>query len=294
MLKLLRAAGHKVDYQSSKEKKWHKILKKPGEIVAVVGGDGTVGKVARRLIGSPTPIAILPVGTANNVASSLGMSEANLKDLISGWKVARCVHFDVGVAKGPWGSEHFIESFGLGLFAETMFGIHSSHEKALVQADDPEEEINSVLKILRGKLRNFKPNKLTIRLDGKDLSGQYVLLEALNVGFVGPNLNLAPKADPLDGLLDIVAVPHGKRQELSKYLTGRIDGAKQSSLKLRSYQGRHLQVEWEISPAHIDDMHWPDGHKTVTVKSQAITIQVDPAALVFLTPPAKRKRTRRT
>jgi hypothetical protein len=52
LVKLIRAAGHKVDYQSSSEKKWHKVLKRPGDFVAVAGGDGTVSKVARRLIGS--------------------------------------------------------------------------------------------------------------------------------------------------------------------------------------------------------------------------------------------------
>lgn len=69
-------------------------------MIAVAGGDGTVGKVARRLIGNPTPIAILPLGTANNIASTLGMSDLTLKDVIAGWKVARCVHFDSAVAKG--------------------------------------------------------------------------------------------------------------------------------------------------------------------------------------------------
>jgi diacylglycerol kinase family enzyme len=51
LVELLCAAGHKVNYQSSKEKKWKKALKNPDDIVAVAGGDGTVGKVARRLIG---------------------------------------------------------------------------------------------------------------------------------------------------------------------------------------------------------------------------------------------------
>jgi diacylglycerol kinase (ATP) len=292
LLKLLRAAGHKVDYQSSKEKKWHKILKNPGDVVAVAGGDGTVSKVARRLIGKPTPVAILPLGTANNVACTLGMADRTLKDLISGWKVARCVHFDAGVAKGPWGSTHFIEGFGLGLFAETMFQIDSTNEKELAQADDPEEEINSVLKILKGRLRDFKSSELNVRLDGEDLSGQYVLLEALNVRFIGPNLNFAPEADTQDGLLDIITVPHGKRAELSKYLAGRINGTK-SLLQLPRRRGSHLQIEWESSPVHIDDMRWPEDHKAVTVKSHAITIKVDPGALVFLTPPVKGSRSQR-
>jgi len=68
-----------------KEKKWKKALKKPGDIVAVAGGDGTVGKVARRLIGSPTPIAILPLGTANNIANTLDVTGKSLKELIRSW-----------------------------------------------------------------------------------------------------------------------------------------------------------------------------------------------------------------
>ena len=292
LLKLLHAAGHKVDYQSSKEKKWHKVLKKPGDIVAVAGGDGTVGKVARRLIGSATPIAILPLGTANNVACTLGTSGRTLKDLIAGWKVARCVHFDAGVAKGPWGCTHFIEGFGLGLFAETMFQIDGSTKKDLERAEDPEDEINSVLRILKAQLSKLKSKDLTIRLDGKDLSGNYVLLEALNVRLIGPSLNLAPAADTQDGYLDVVTIPHGKQTMLSQYLSRRINGEK-PRLKLPSRRGRHLQIEWESSPVHIDDIRWPGDKRDVRIRSHAITITVDPGALVFLTPAAKGRKARR-
>ena len=292
LLKLLRAAGHKVDYQSSKEKKWHKVLKKPGDIVAVAGGDGTVGKVARRLIGNSTPIAILPMGTANNIASTLGTSDQALKDLIAGWKVARCVHFDAGLAKGPWGSTHFIEGFGLGLFAETMFRIDGPRKTKLETTEDPQDEINSVLRILKAQLSKLKSKDLTIRLDGKDLSGHYVLLEALNVKFIGPSLNLAPAADTQDGYLDVVTIPHGKQAMLSQYLSRKIKGEK-PRLKLPSRRGRHLQIEWESSPVHIDDIRWPGDKQDVRIRSHAITITVDPGALVFLTPPVKGRQARR-
>jgi diacylglycerol kinase (ATP) len=252
-------------------------------VVAVAGGDGTVGKVARRLIGSATPIAILPLGTANNVAATLGVSDRTLKELISGWKAARCVHFDAAVAKGPWGSKPFIEGFGLGLFAETMFHIAESNEKELAHTNDPEEEINSAIEMLGERLRKFKSKELTVRLDGEDLSDRYVLLEALNVRFIGPNLNLAPEADTQDGLLDIITVPHGKRSKLSEYLAGRMNGS-DSSPGLPSRRGAHLQIEWESSPVHIDDMRWPEDDKDVIVKSHAISVKVDPGALVFLMP----------
>jgi diacylglycerol kinase family enzyme len=282
---MLRKAGHKVDYQSSKEKKWHKILKEPGDIVVAAGGDGTVGNVARRMIGSPTPIAVLPLGTANNIALTLGIAALSLNDVIVGWKVARCIHFDAGVAKGPWGSTHFIEGFGLGMFAETMFRIDSSNERDLTHAEHPEDELTVVIEMLRKRLRKIKTNELTVRLDGEDFSGRYVLLEALNIRSIGPNLNLAPDAEINDGLLDIVTVPHAKRAELSRYLAGRINSG-EPSLKLRRYRGHHLQIEWESSPVHIDDMRWPDDDKPVAVKSNAITIKVEPGALVFLVPKA--------
>jgi diacylglycerol kinase (ATP) len=82
----------------------------------ISGGDGTVGKVATLLIGNRTPIAILPMGTANNIATTLGLTNRSVPDLIKGWTNARPVNFDAGLAKGPWGSQHFIEGFGIGLF----------------------------------------------------------------------------------------------------------------------------------------------------------------------------------
>jgi diacylglycerol kinase (ATP) len=293
LLKLLKKAGHKVDYQSSKDKKWHKALKDPGDVVAVAGGDGTVGKVARRMIGSSTPIAILPIGTANNVANTLGTAGWKIKDLVASWKGARAVHFDAGVAKGPWGTRHFIEGFGLGLFAELMFQLNVSKKKKLEPADDPAEELRAVLELLHSQLGKLDPKPITVRLDGKDLSGQYVLLEALNVRFVGPNLNLAPEADTQDGLLDLVAIPFQKRSELAKYLKGWTRESAPMS-KSRRHRGRLLQIEWDGSPVHLDDSAWPSGDKPdLQVKSHSITIQMEPGAVVFMIPDkARRSRPR--
>ena len=115
----------------------------------MAGGDGTVGKVARRLIGSPTPIAILPLGTANNIANTLDVTGKSLKELIRSWETARCINFDAGVAKGPWGTESFVEGFGVGLFAETMTRLDGSKIIDLAGADDPSTVLRTVLKILR-------------------------------------------------------------------------------------------------------------------------------------------------
>src|SRR5438552_13522233 len=74
-IKALKRAGHKAIYQSSKKKGITKALKKKIDLVLVAGGDGTVSKAARRLVAmnSEVPLAVLPLGTANNFARSLGL-----------------------------------------------------------------------------------------------------------------------------------------------------------------------------------------------------------------------------
>ena len=223
------------------------------------------------------------MGTANNIANTLGLTGLSLRDLIRGWKTARCVNFDAGIAKGPWGAKPFIEGFGIGLFAEAMFQIEDGDNDDLEKSDGSEEEIKSVLHILKKQLRNYSSKKLTVRLDGRDLSDNYVLLEVLNIRFIGPNLDLAPSSKINDGLLDVVFVQTDEREVFNRYISHHIKRQK-SRTNLTTRQGRHLQIEWESSPIHIDDRAWPRKRNRYAVPSSAIDIKIDPGALVFLTP----------
>src|SRR5262245_10848483 len=95
---LIAEAGYDVRVQATNRKGWSKALKKKAGLVAVAGGDGTVGKVARRLVGSGCPIAVLPLGTANNIAKSLGIHGQPLWQLIREWKHAKEAALDAGIA----------------------------------------------------------------------------------------------------------------------------------------------------------------------------------------------------
>jgi diacylglycerol kinase (ATP) len=263
------------------------VLKKSCDIAAVSGGDGTVGKVARLLIGSRTPIAILPMGTANNIATMLGIAGRSPQQLIKGWPAARPVNFDVSIAKGPWGTEHFIEGFGVGLFAETMAELDESKGSPL--SDDPAEAIPTIVRILNHQVKTFGSKEMVVQLDGKDVSGDYVLLEALNIRYIGPNLDLVPNADISDGFLDIVTVTQKQRAQLKRHLSGALKRNGRPK-KLTVRRGQHLQIEWQNSPIHIDDETWPKRKDKTPLKSNAIHISVEPAALVFLTPPEDKPR----
>src|SRR6476661_1281981 len=120
LVTFLKEHGYDVRYQSAKEEGWKKALKQPADMIVVAGGDGTVAKVTRRMVGHGIPVGLLPSGTANNIARSLGLLERPFEELVRGWQDGRRVKLDVGVAKGPWGERYFVEGVGAGVFASLL------------------------------------------------------------------------------------------------------------------------------------------------------------------------------
>jgi|GraSoiStandDraft_16_1057320.scaffolds.fasta_scaffold219220_1 diacylglycerol kinase (ATP) len=283
LLGLIRDAGHTARYQSSKDENWHSALEQACDIVAVAGGDGIIGTVAKHLIGRHVPIAVLPMGTANNIAKTLGLTDRPLEQLIAGWATAPRVKFDVGMASGPWNLKYFIEGLGIGLFTETMYRLDATNNVDLAHLDDTGEKVKSVLEILKERLPTFTPNRLKITLDGRDMSGEYVLLEVMNISYIGPNLRLAPHANPSDGLLDIVLVSKDEQDNLSRYLSQSIEGKlPHPGLTVRT--GQHLQIEWDGLTVHIDDEVWPHKASEFPISFNTIDVKVDRHALEFLAP----------
>jgi len=123
---------------------------------------------------------------------------------------------------------------------------------------------------------------LKLKLDDRDLSGAYVLLEAMSIRCVGPNLCLAPDANPGDGLLDLVLVTKDQQHRLDRYLSDLIGGTP-SSPDLVVHRGRRLEIEWEGSVVHLDDQVWPD-KGSVPAPPATIHVEVDSHSLQFLVP----------
>jgi diacylglycerol kinase (ATP) len=283
LLKLIRRAGHTACYQSSKDENWRSALEQSCDIVAVAGGDGIVGTVAKQLIGRRVPIGVVPMGTANNVATTLGLTNKTINKVIAGWTSGRRVNFDLGVASGPWDLKWFIEGVGVGLFTETMYRLDITNNADLAHLEDTGEKVTSVVEILKNRLPSFTPNKLKVTLDGRDMSGDYVLLEVMNISYIGPNLCLAPHANPSDGLLDIVFVSKDEQDNLSRCLSHCIEGRlPHPGLTVR--QGRQLQIEWEGFTLHIDDELWPDKGSPFPLSPNFIDVTVERQALQFLVP----------
>ena len=268
--RLIRAAGHEVRYQSMDEEGFASALKDAGDLVAVAGGDGTVRKVALRLIGCETPLpplTILPHGTANNLAHSLGL-DGSPEELILSWTKALRKKFDVGCATGAWGKRRFIEAVGFGLFPATAARIEAQEERNPSEFDSTEQELARDLRKLREMLARYRAEDLQVTLDGQDCSGLYLMMGAMNIPFVGPNLELAPEADPGDGYLEVVFLKEDEREKFAAYLDARLAG-KPSFLNLDVRRGRRLTVRCAEAPIHIDDEIWPARTECESEKEKA-------------------------
>jgi len=90
-------------------------------LVIVAGGDGTIEAVAGQLIGSETTLGIIPLGTMNNLARSLGVP-LNLDAACALMHTGISRHIDVGrviTADNPNGA-YFLEMAGVGLSAHAL------------------------------------------------------------------------------------------------------------------------------------------------------------------------------
>lgn len=276
----IRAAGHEVHARSCDDADWAAALEQPTDLVAVVGGDGTIGLVARKLVGRGIPIAALAAGTANNIAMTLGTEHMDAARQVAGWTHGRRLAYDVCVARGPWGTEHLLEGLGCGLFAWGMRTADAPREAA--EPPTPEARIARVLAMLNEQVGAHPTTRIQATLDGNDVSGDYVLLEAMNTRFVGPNLFLAPDGHPGDGLLDVITVDDDARDDFREQLASWRRGALRPP-EWPSRRGRRLSLQWTGFPLHLDDRLWPDEAWTRGAAG-AIEIEIDPGALSFLVP----------
>jgi len=277
---LVRKAGHEVRYHSCGDDTWHAVLDEPADIVAVAGGDGTVGRVAKKLVGRDIPVAPLPLGTANNISKTLRLTELTLAEIVSGWDLGNRMTFDVGVAQGPWGSRYFVEAMGMGLFACTI--PVADRNRTLAKLTDADAKVAYALRMLRQRLADCPSQRLELRIDGNDHSGDYVLFEAMNMEFVGPNLYLAPDIAPADGMLDVILVTRAERDNLKESLATWQRGDL-AHPDLRRVRAREIDMQWDGFEVHFDDEPWPAENEEPPALA-SIELRVEHAALSFLAP----------
>jgi len=274
----LTRCGHQTSYESIEERGWKNVLKKPVALVIAAGGDGTVRKTAWEIMGSGVPLAILPLGTANNLARSLGFS-APVDDIMQSLHRGKARPFDAGSARSSSRTEYFLEAAGGGLFAD-YFPVAEAREK---KGASPKEQLTAHMSLLRELALNYPARRWKMGVDGEDISGCYILWGAMNIRSAGPALHLAPRAATDDGRLDFVGVREDDREIFIKHVEAHLSGRKER-VPLTPRKFRELEITSPPGAIHLDGKEWPSTKSNNGRRPGSVEITIKPAALTIWQP----------
>jgi diacylglycerol kinase family enzyme len=240
----MRRAGHEiVDVLSKIDELLATLRKRRPDLIVIAGGDGTVSRAASALAGRHVPLAILPLGTANNTALSLGV-KGSMDALVAGW--ARGTHRRFDLATVVEGDElaPFSEAVGWGIFPDVM-----AKTEDMASPDEREDTLERDRRLFRASIERAKPDHYEIDVDGETLAGEYLLVEVVNIPYIGPQLELSPSSNPSDGRFELVLAGESERTALLE-LTG--GGAIASGVRLPTRSATHVTVRNAARRYHRD------------------------------------------
>jgi diacylglycerol kinase family enzyme len=252
ILRELAGAGYDALVAPRDRKAFRKAMEDPGDLVVVAGGDGSIKQVAVALLGRSTPMAILPIGTANNIAKSLRI-KGSVGELIAGWGEGRRIRLTLGTVSAPFGTMRFVESVGTGVFTELV--VRGKEEVEQNIGGLTGHTLDRAIQLLHRIVLDRSPSERALVLDGEDLSGEYLLVEVMNTCMVGPNVPLAPDADFEDDELDVVMVTEKERGLLAEYLEARLAGGAQAP-RLTVRRAKRVTMRASARELHVDDAPW--------------------------------------
>ncbi len=208
------------------------------DIVAAVGGDGTVHEVGKRLVGRRQALAIIPTGSGNGLARHLGVPLDPVK-AIDGLDQCRVETIDVGRIN----EEIFLGVCGVG------FDAIVAHRFAAAGTRGIETYIR------QGVLTyaSYDREHYSISIDGDELEIDAFLIAVANSGQYGNDARIAPFASLQDGLLDIAVLRSGSLIKAPILLYQLFTGALHDSRNIMIRQARRIRISRAAEgPAHVD------------------------------------------
>lgn len=229
------------------------------EVVAAIGGDGSVNEVAQGLLGTNSKLAIIPRGSGNGLARSLKIPR-NIDQAIEKINQLKTKFIDVGYAN----KRLFLSNAGTGF--DTLI--------ARLFADRTQRGLINYSKLVMNAVRTYPSRHYHLIIDGKAVNEQAFFVTAANGNQFGYNFKIAPNAKLDDGLLDVCIMKPLKIRHLPevslKSLIGRLEG---------SHYAKHIRCK-NLVITREEPLQWMqvDGDP-VEVKNNQVDINIQPACL---------------
>jgi YegS/Rv2252/BmrU family lipid kinase len=226
-------------------------------IVAAVGGDGTVNEVASQLVGTDTALAIIPHGSGNGLAYHLEIP-INVRKALRVISDLRIEKLDVGYIN----DKPFFSIAGVGFDAKVAYDFDL----------DPKRGFATYFKHILKNYFHYDPCDYHIEYDGNILHTQAFFITFANSSQWGYNVRIAPMASLHDGKVNVCIVKRPDmflkllNVDLPKLLTNNIE--KSDIVQYIECQNLRLLSE-DKTPIYLHI----DGDTAGTVEEVSLTIR---------------------
>jgi diacylglycerol kinase family enzyme len=233
-------------------------------LFVVCGGDGTISSVAACLAGKGAILGMIPTGTQNNTALSLGIP-SDIPTAIAILRNGRRVKVDVGMATCGKVITPFLEVCSIGLVSSLFPSADDIQHGNLARVGD---FLASLVGTPPAEIRLLLENKKEIQS-----TGHIVLVS--NMSHIGLHYQVGSPTAYKDGLLDVLFFADLSKLDLLSYVVQGVGDGKPEDPRIQHYHVRRIDIETHPDmPVMVDGRPIGEGPVHIEVLHHALTVMV--------------------
>jgi diacylglycerol kinase (ATP) len=242
-------------------------VKNQYDIVAAVGGDGTVHETGKALIGSSTALAIIPRGSGNGMANNLKIP-LKLPSAIKVLTESKTIKIDTVKIN----DNCFLGIAGCGFDALVAWEFAKFGKRGLA----------SYVKIVLREISKYKEDTYFLEIDGKEYTRKAFLISFANSSQFGNNAVVAPGAKMYDGLIDVAIIERFPINQLPQMAYKLFTNSLDKSKYLEIIKGKNIHIKQNSELVQLDGEGFSMGKE--------LAISVNPLSLNIVVPGYKGKQ----
>jgi diacylglycerol kinase (ATP) len=236
--------------------------------VVAVGGDGTCSRIADAIVRtrSPCRLAVVPAGTGNDFAKTLGVDKLRVEQIADLIIRGDAASIDVGHADG----HYFLNSCGFGFDASVL---EASNKISFLKGD--------AVYIYVALRQLFSYRGIDVTVSGVSDAGRAAMLMVTvsNGRWLGGAFRIAPRASVVDGKLDVCLFSDTNIVQRVRLFAAALRGAHIGRAGVTSASVEHLSLSFPSEPSM--EM---DGELRIA-RSRTIELRCIPRALAVIAAP---------